>query len=121
MIKKYTYFNQSDFDKCSPKCSIHDMDEDFMQRLDECRKVAGIPFVLTSAYRSAEHDRSKGRSGTGAHTTGKAVDVRAVNSRSRFRIIAAAIQCGFTRIGIHKSFIHLDTSESHAQEVLWLY
>lgn len=68
------YFKEEEFNRCSPSCSLQDMKQTTISKLDTAREIAGIPFVLTSAYRSPEHDRSKGRSGTGAHTIGRAID-----------------------------------------------
>ena len=115
------YFSKGEFGRCSPACSLQDMKQTTISKLDTAREIAGIPFVLTSAYRPPEHDRSKGRSGTGAHTLGKAVDIRCNTSRNRFLIVNALLKAGFKRIGVAKTFIHTDDSERHDQSVMWLY
>lgn len=115
------YFSESEFLSCSPSCSLQDMTQTTMSKLDTAREIAGIPFVINSAYRSSEHDRSRGRSGTGAHTLGRAVDIRCHSDRYRFLIIEALIKAGFRRIGISKTFIHADDSPDHTQEVAWMY
>ena len=97
------------------------MKQTTMSKLDTAREIAGIPFVLTSAYRSLAHDRGKGRSRTGAHTLGRAVDIKCNTSRNRFLIVNALLKAGFKRIGVAKTFIHADDSETHDQEVMWLY
>jgi len=115
------YFPESDFKKCTPPCKKSDMHPETLCKLNNARHIAGIPFVLNSAYRSPGHDKSKGRSGTGAHTLGRAVDIRCNTMQNRFKIVDAAISAGFTRIGIAKTFVHLDDSPNHAQGVIWLY
>lgn len=115
------YFPENEFAKCNPPCKKADLNQDFLKKLNECRHKANIPFVLTSAYRTVEHEKSKGRSGNSAHTQRCAVDVAAVTSQQKYKIIKAAMEVGITRIGVHKSFIHLDTSTTLAQEVCWLY
>lgn len=115
------YFVEREFELCSPSCSLQDMHQATMLKLDAARKIAGIPFVLNSAYRSPSHDKSRGRSGTGAHTLGRAVDIRCSSDRNRFIIIEALLKAGFHRIGIAKSFIHADDSSEHTPEVAWLY
>lgn len=115
------HFSDSEFKKCVPSCSIGDMNANTLARLDTARDLAGIPFVLNSAYRSPAHDRSKGRSGTGAHTLGRAVDIRCNTDGNRFRIIQALMKAGFRRIGIAKTYIHTDDSPNHTQNVTWLY
>lgn len=115
------YFKEAEFNRCSPSCSLQDMKQTTISKLDTAREIARIPFVLNSAFRSPEWDKSKGRSGTGAHTTGNAVDIRCTSDRNRFLIINALIKAGFKRIGVAKSFIHADDSETHSQSVTWLY
>lgn len=117
----YKYFTDDDFKRASPSCSITQMCPDFLERLDRCREVAGIPFVVNSAYRTPEYEKSKGRSGSGAHTFGRAADIRCDDSVSRWRIVFAALQVGFMRIGIGKTFIHLDDSVSLPHPCIWLY
>lgn len=120
-MTKSKYFAESEFQQCVPKCSLQDMNQSTMSKLDTAREVAGIPFVLTSAYRSPQWDRDRGRSGTGSHTKGMAVDIRCHGVSNRFEIIYGLLMAGFTRIGIHKKFIHADTSPSHTQRIIWMY
>ena len=110
-MKQARYFKDAEFRKCNPPCSIEDMDEDFLFLLDMVRKEAGIPLVLNSAYRSPEWDRKQGRSGTGAHTRGLAVDIRCNSDSNRYKIVEAAFKCKVNRIGIYKSWIHLDMGD----------
>lgn len=115
------YFKESEFQNCSPSCSLQDMKQTTMSKLDTAREIAGIPFIVNSAFRSSEWDRSKGRSGTGAHTLGQAVDIRCNADRTRFLIIEALIKAGFKRIGIARTYIHADDFEKHKEEIIWLY
>ena len=115
------YFNESEFKACSPSCSLQDMKQHTMEKLDAARKMAGIPFVLNSAYRSPQWDKSKGRSGTGAHTTGCAVDIRCNTSANRLKIVQACLSVGFTRIGIGKTYIHVDDDPTKTPNVMWHY
>lgn len=115
------HFSESEFQRCTPPCSLQDMKQDFMNRLDTVRDVTGIPLVITCAYRSREYDLAKGRSGNSAHTRGMAVDIRCTTSANAFKIVQAALKVGFTRIGIGKTFIHLDSDTSLPQNVMWNY
>ena len=115
------YFKASEFRACTPSCHIDQMDERFMALLDCIREAAGIPLVLNSAYRSRDWEFSHGRSGNSAHTRGLAVDIRCNTSTNRYRIVAGAIVCGFKRIGIGKTYIHLDVDSSLPQAVIWHY
>lgn len=116
-----TYFAPVEFERCTPPCTIEQMAPAFLERLDRIREAAGIPLVLNCAYRSREWDLAKGRSGNSAHTRGLAVDIRCNTSANRWRIIRAAIQCGITRIGVGRSFVHLDTDTTLPQGVIWHY
>ena len=115
------YFKESEFQRCSPSCSLQDMRQDFMDKLDAVREKSGIPLVLNSAYRSVSHEKKMGRAGTSAHTLGCAADIRCNTDGNRFAIIRSAVELGFTRIGVAKTFIHLDNSATHSQGVAWMY
>lgn len=122
MIKS-RWFSESEFNKCTPRCSLQDMDQELMYMLDAARDYAQIPIVLNCAYRSVAWDKSKGRLGTSAHTLGKAVDIRCNSSTNRYKLIVALIEAGFNRVGIAKTFIHVDMSgpPRHSSDVVWLY
>ncbi len=115
------YFAPAEFARCTPACRIEDMDADFLALLDKVREKAGIPFVLNCAYRSREWDIAKGRSGNSAHTKGLAVDIRCGSNANRMKIVRAALQCGITRIGIGKNYVHIDADDSLTQNVIWHY
>lgn len=115
------YFKEAEFKKCSPSCSLQDMDQRFMYKLDKAREMAGIPFVVNSAFRPVAWEKSKGRSGTGAHTTGHAVDIRCNTSVNRMKIVFALLSVGFRRIGIGKTYVHVDDDETKPQNVIWHY
>lgn len=115
------YFKESEFKRCTPACSLQDMNRSTMDKLDAAREIAGIPIVLNSAYRSVDYEKSKGRMGTSAHTLGRAVDIRCNSDENRFKLIIALYRAGFTRIGVSKTYIHADDSPRHKQNVLWHY
>lgn len=115
------YFNEKEFNNCIPSCSLQDMDQDFINKLDELRVEAGIPLVINCAYRSPEWEKSKDRSGSGDHPQGKAVDIRCNSSDTRFKILRAALKLGFTRIGVAKTYIHVGTGKNLPEKVIWMY
>ena len=96
------------------------MDEHFLETLDEARGVAGIPFTINSAYRSPEHPLSI-KNPSSSHIKGLAVDIKIRSSRERFIILDALIAVGFTRIGIADTFIHVDLDLDKSQGVIWTY
>ena len=115
------YFAPKEFQACVPSCSIEQMDAGFLELLDQVREAAGIPLVLNCAFRSVAHEKQMGRSGNSAHTRGRAVDIRCNASATRFKIVAAALECGIRRIGIGRTFVHLDNDDTLTQGVMWDY
>lgn len=93
----------------------------FLVLLDSAREEAGIPFVVTSGYRCPEYNIEVGGVSSSAHTDGYAADIKCDGSRTRHKIVTAAINAGFLRIGIHKNFIHLDCDPDKPPDVIWLY
>ena len=96
------------------------MNKEFLFVLDEAREFAGIPFIINSSYRSPDHPLSI-KNPTSSHIKGLAVDIKATDSKTRFKIVKALIQVGFTRIGIADTFIHVDLDLDKTQKVIWTY
>lgn len=97
------------------------MDKSFLKKLDKARGIAGIPFKLTSTYRSPAYNKKIGGVNGSSHTKGCAVDISCTRSRDRFIIITALLAVGFTRIGISDNFIHVDSDTTKANKVIWTY
>ena len=113
------YFKEEEFNRCTPSCSLQDMKQTAMEQFDRARELAGIPFVVNSAYRTVEHEKKQGRDGKSAHTLGMALDLRCNSDYNRWRIVTALIEAKFKRIGIYKTYIHADNSVQHSQLVIW--
>jgi len=96
------------------------MNLDFLHKLDEAREIAGVPFIITSGYRTPQHNLDVGGRVGSSHIKGLAVDISCDNSGNRERILTALIQVGFRRIGIAKSFIHTDLDHDKPNAI-WLY
>lgn len=115
------YFSEKEFQRCTPSCSLQDMKQSTMDKADKAREFYGRPMSPTCGNRTPEWDLSKGRSGTGAHTEGHAIDFKCTNSQDRFDMVIALLNAGFKRIGVAKTFIHADDSPGHSQNVIWTY
>jgi len=113
------YFSLNEL-TCKCGCGSCDMDSVFMQKTNLAREIANIPFIVNSGFRCVKHNKDIG-STSDNHPLGVAMDVQAITSRQRFIIINSLIKAGFTRIGIHKKFIHFDNNINNASDVLWLY
>lgn len=98
------------------------MSLDFLHKLDMARKLAGVPFKITSAYRTKAHNKKVGGVENSAHTEVpcKAVDIYCDNSVNRKKIINALLSVGLCRrMGIAEMFIHTDDSDKPS--AIWLY
>ena len=114
------YFKLSEF-KC-PCCGKQEMKPEFLKKLDRLRGIAGFPFFINSGWRCKSHNDSlPDSSPDSAHTKGLASDVRCETGHQRFLIITSANRVGFNRIGIAKTFIHLDCDPDKPKEVYWIY
>jgi len=96
------------------------MDEEFLERLDKARAFADIPFIINSAYRSPNHPLSI-KNPSSSHIKGLAVDIKATDNATRFKIIDALLFVGFKRIGIADTFIHVDMDYGKRQDIIWTY
>lgn len=115
------YFKHEEFDSPDLPNSGINMDSDFLQKLDHARKIAGIPFKINSGYRSREQNQKVGGKPKSSHLVGKAVDIAYSNSRERWIIVTGLQEAGFNRLGIAKGFVHADTDETKAPNVIWTY
>lgn len=109
-MNRWKYFNPMTDALACKHCGEMHMNDEFMQLMDEMREKAGFPYHVTSGYRCSEHNQAVSSTGPrGPHTTGKALDIAAMDSWTRLRIVQIAIEHEIQRIGIAKTFIHLDT------------
>lgn len=113
------HFEISEFD--SPdRPGYGAMDRGFLNMLDQAREIAGVPFVINSGFRTPEHNRAVGGSPTSSHLTGHAADIMCKSGGRRLLIVRALFQAGFKRIGIAKTFIHVDNDPGKTPSI-WLY
>jgi uncharacterized protein YcbK (DUF882 family) len=102
----YPYFTKAEFD-CK-HTGKNDMQPEFMAKLQLLREKYGRSMIVTSGYRHWTHpvEARKGHT-TGEHTRGTCADIACTSGAERYKIIQLALQLGFPRIGIAKTFIHL--------------
>lgn len=108
---QYPNFSANEF-RCKHTGHV-EMDPEFMARLQKLRTEWGLPMVITSGYRHKKHPIEARKRSTGAHTTGKAVDI-AISGGMAVLFLQLALNHGFSGIGIQQKgggrFIHLDTA-----------
>lgn len=118
---KYPNFEKSEFD-CK-ETGESGMTHDFMFRLQLLRSEYGKPMIVNSGFRSVKHSIEIKKQKGGTHTKGVAVDILA-DGKARYKIAELAFKYGFTGIGIHENFIHLDIAtneDGFASPWLWNY
>ncbi len=128
MSPKWIWPNFSEKEMSCKHCGIQDMKIDFMNSLQELRRLFGKPLVISSAYRCPEYNNKISSSGLkGPHTTGKAVDIL-IFGKEAYNLLNLAIDLGFTGIGVNQKgnikqrFIHLDTiNDELIRPNIWSY
>lgn len=102
----YLNFTKVEFD-CR-HTGENDMQPEFMAKLQHLRVKYDKPMRITSGYRHWTHpvEAKKGHT-TGEHTRGTCADIACSTGRERYEIVRLALDLGFPRIGIAKTFIHL--------------
>lgn len=120
----YKYFTTDEL-KCKHTGEC-DMDNDFMKSIETIREECGFLFHVSSAFRSVQHPVEAAKNTSGAHTTGKAMDILVYGDKAYWLIKFALLE-GIPRIGISqtgkikKRFIHLDTDTTKPSPIIWSY
>lgn len=76
---------------------------------------------INSAVRCPDHNLKVGGVHSSAHLKGLAVDVKINSNVLRSKLIRSAYEMGCLRIGVAKTFVHLDIMEHVVDESMWLY
>jgi len=110
-VGKYRYFTDQE---------LSGLDDNLCQMLSIARGKANVPFVITCGLRTPEQNAALSESvSDSAHLTGHAVDLACADSPSRFAMLKALLDTGFTRIGVYSAHLHCDTDSSKAPNVIW--
>jgi uncharacterized protein YcbK (DUF882 family) len=112
------YFTESEFNE------FEKMDSKLLEKLDQLREAYGYPIKLTSTYRSPDHPIEAKKAKPGEHAYGAAVDIACVGGEATFKLVKAAIEVGFTRIGISRknNFVHVGIGYDGAPPItIWTY
>ncbi len=115
------YFNYEEFDSPDIQGSGQMMDVDLLVMLDRVRELYNQPIIINSGYRTIRHNASVGGKPESSHLKGLAVDIACTNSTDRFRLYDILRLVGFNRIGVGKTFIHVDIDKDKSPNVYWVY
>jgi len=119
--KQYPNFRSAEFDSPDLPGSGNRMQPIFLEMLQRMRTIAGISFRINSGFRTAAHNRAINGASNSAHLRGVAADIHCTTSRNRSILVRAAIQAGFSRIGIAPTFVHVDCDNTLPGNIIWLY
>jgi len=119
------YFKLSEFDSPDSKGSGKNMTKEFLIKLEIARDIANVPFLISSGFRTPQHNISLKKQGykasaNSSHLKGCAADIVCKDSGTRQKILNGLILAGFTRIGIADTFIHCNTDKDKT-DAIWLY
>jgi zinc D-Ala-D-Ala carboxypeptidase len=115
------HFQLSEFDSPDKPGSGANMKPEFLQRIDNARALAGIPFKINSGFRTKAHNAQVKGVKDSSHCYGYAADIHCIDLRKRLIMVKALLSAGFTRIGISDGFIHCDCDPTKDKECIWLY
>lgn len=96
------------------------VNEDALNKLQALRDRLRKPLILTSAYRSPEHNRRVGGAKNSQHMQGIAFDVR-MDNHDPHEFEAAARAVGFTGFGyyVKSGFMHIDAGPARTWGQPW--
>jgi uncharacterized protein YcbK (DUF882 family) len=115
------YFKLEEFDSPDEAGSGKHMHQEILHMLDAVRKKFGKPIKINSGYRTVARNKKIGGVADSSHLKGLAVDISCNNSVDRFKLLNLLLEAGFNRIGIAKTFIHVDIDKNKSQNLIWGY
>lgn len=117
-------FNLEEFAcKCGcgqmPDCNSSEF-KDLVSKLQKIRDLCKFPLKINSGFRCKKHNKKVGGSVNSSHLVGLAVDVEIKSDYSRLVFLESAINVGIKRIGVAKSYIHIDVDKTK-DDACWVY
>lgn len=102
--QKYKWFKDTE---------VVGLNENLVKILDNAREIAGVPFVLTSGYRTPEHNKKVGGKPNSAHIRGLAVDIATTTNKARTAILRGILgQTEPVFLEIARKHYHIDIDSS---------
>ena len=118
-MKLTEHFSKKEFD-CQCGCDTGQINMTLVEKLEQARCEYGGPMRINSGIRCLQHNRTIGSKDTSSHIKGLAADVSCEDSSKRYKMINILLKY-FQRVGIHKSFIHVDVDSNKKHDVIFLY
>ena len=112
-------FSRKEF-ACHCGCGKDDICQTLVEILQTIRNEIEIPIIIHSGVRCEKYNAEVGGEKKSAHIRGRAVDIKCLDSRTRYNLIWKLIN-RFDRIGIGKDFIHVDIDYTLPRQMIWIY
>ena len=105
---------------CNCGCGQSIVDEVMIDKIEQARVSARIPFQINSWNRCEEYNKKIGGSKNSSHVVGKAVDIHYNSNVDLYNMVGACIKAGIPRILIYPKsrFIHIDTNISKVYPII---
>ena len=118
-----SYFTVAEF-RCQcgqADCAARDVAPSsfLIAQLDRMRAALGRPMVVASGVRCPKYNRAVQGAEQSAHLAGEAADIACATDRERHALLALAFAVGIGRVGIGRTFVHLDVADRPG--AVWLY
>lgn len=113
-------FSRSEF-ACKCGCGTDDIKMHHVEMLQRVRDQVGFPMHVNSGVRCFSHNEAIGGVPHSAHLRGEASDIGCMDSERRYKLINAALDVGFNRIGVAKTYLHLDKDPFLPFPRIWVY
>ena len=116
------YFRSEEF-YCPCGCSEDGMkmDQGLLASLDFVRHRLGEPVIINSGFRCGTHNIEINGHPESKHLRGEAADIRVTSAAYRFNLLNNLLLAGFIRIGIGKTFIHVESISPSETGLIWVY
>lgn len=129
--KDIKHFKPADFAcKCGDCNHVASVNMSFVEKLDQLKERLELPVNINSACRCLPYNQSVGGAATSPHVAQNgrdscAVDIFVPNAQYRAKLLALALEIGFSGIGIGPggapgSWVHLDDLP-RGDHVVWVY
>lgn len=126
ICRRIDEYDLSVFDSPDLKGSGEDIHPELLRKLVEMEMLLERKVDINSGVRTKRWNNILRKRGlkavlNSAHIHKYAADIRIHSSQERMEVLEAALEVGFSRIGVGKTFVHVDVDPDKPQETLWTY
>ena len=112
-------FNREEY-ACKCGCGKNDIKQELAVKVQLVRNILNKSIRINSGIRCSDHNTTINATPTSSHIGGWAADLGYTGSADRYELLNAVMQV-FDRVGIAKTFIHVDVDANKTAGVIWLY